>query len=158
MYLKSYKDQIVFSDSTAEMIMPKGRREGSGGMWPILDARSDSGKYIVGLLEAGESANGVRAHGVSAWTTQQELLKVINQISGSNIRYHEMPVDELRGLLPAALAQEIAETMQLVIDYEYYGTGEAERQAAHDKWLFKHAKTIGLKDLVQSGSPWNSQQ
>lgn len=148
----------MMSNEVAQMTMPLGQRKGSGGMWPILDARSDSGKYIVGLLEGGESANGARAHGVSAWTSQQELLMKINEISGSDVRYREMAVDELRELLPPALAQEIVQTMQLVIDYEYYGVGESEKQAAHDKWLYNQEQTMGLKDLVQSGSPWNLQQ
>lgn len=148
----------MLSDDSPKMFMPIKQHDNQHTTWPVLDARGDSGKYVVGLLEAGDSANGVRVHGVSAWTTSQKLLEAINKVSGQNISYHEVTPETLLDMLPAQLAQEITETMQLVVDFGYYGFGEEESQAVHNAWLYNGQKTLNLEKLIEGGKPWEFQQ
>jgi hypothetical protein len=156
MYLKSYKDQISPSDGSLTLFMPTRQNYHQPVAWPILDARRDSGKFIVGLLEGGPSSNGVRVHGVSTWTTPQALLEAIEKVlpGQKKIAYAEVAPEAMLESLPTEFAREITETMRLVQDYSYYGPGEEGKQHVHDRWLYGGQETLGLEALVQGGGPW----
>ncbi|KAL9619375.1 MAG: hypothetical protein Q9160_005970 [Pyrenula sp. 1 TL-2023] len=162
MYMKSYKDQIRVIDGTPSLVMPFEQR--SDAVWPVLDPRADSGKYIAGLFEGGQSANGVRVNAVSAWMSPQELIATITREAAaaakeeSILAFKSVAPETMEAFLPEKIAQEITETMLLVGGFSYYGPGEEKRQDKSDGWLVEGTETTTLDQVVRSCGPWDFQE
>lgn len=154
MYMKSYKDQIRVIDGIPSMIMPFEVHDMDDAVWPIIDARADGGKYVIGLFEAGSDANGVKVNAVSAWTSPRELLAKVSEESGRKVVFKAVSPEELQSSLPDNIAREITETMLLVGGYNYYGKGQEKVQEQHDKWLVKGTNKTSLDQVVSNGGPW----
>ena len=152
--MKAYKDQIKAVDGGLSMIMPFSQSQSDSKTWPVIDPRADGGKYIVGLFEGGEAADGVSVHAVSAWTSSKELLATISREVGREVRFGAISPSELRAALPENIAYEISETMLLVGNYSYYGNGEEKNQDQNDQWLFKGTATTPLEQVIKNSAPW----
>ncbi|EME48479.1 hypothetical protein DOTSEDRAFT_76109 [Dothistroma septosporum NZE10] len=63
MFITFAKQQIKNVNGTPTLVMPF---PSDPIAWPLLEPRRDSGKYVMGLFEAGSPANSARAHGISA--------------------------------------------------------------------------------------------
>ena len=155
MYMKSYKDQIRNIEGVPNMIMPFTPSDLTSSTWPVLDPRADCGKYVVGLFEGREGADGVRVNGVSVWTSPRQLLAAITENAKKEVIFKPVSPKDLLASLPDNIASEITETMLLVGEYNYYGKGSETRQNESDEWLFKGTKPQSLEQVVQGGEPWN---
>lgn len=122
--------------------------------WPLIEPRRDSGKYIMGLFEAGERANGVKVHGVSTWTTPKKVVDALSAEIGRDVVFKPISSEVFASFLPPNLKDELLETMLLVGDYSYYGPGTEKNQADSDKWLVKDADLISYPEWVKSAAPW----
>lgn len=154
MYAKSYKDQIRKADAGLDMVMPFVPQDQQRANWPVLEPRADSGKYVVGLLEGASSANGVRVHAVSAWTSPREFLASISKVASQELALKSVTPEALELALPETISKEITETMLLVDGYSYYGQGSDTQQAEHDAWLVKGQKLTGLETIIGNTGPW----
>lgn len=154
MYAKSYKDQIRNTDAGLNMIMPFVPQDDQRRNWPVLEPRADSGKYVVGLLEGGSSANGVRVHAVSAWASPNEFLDNISKAASQEVSLKSVTPEALEAALPENISKEITETMLLVDGYSYYGQGAESKQAEHDAWLAKAHKLTSLETVIGNTGPW----
>lgn len=123
--------------------------------WPLLDPRRDAGKWVVGLFEGGESANGVRVHAVSTWTTPKEVVALLGQEAGKEVTFNTISEEAFAGELPENIREEITETILLVGDYSYYGKGAEKLQSEHDQWLVPGAETISFAQWAKENGPWN---
>jgi hypothetical protein len=122
--------------------------------WPLLEPRSDYGKYVVGVFEAGSKADSVYVNAVSTWTTPKEVVKALSEVSGKDVVFNKVPAEVFAGFLPEAVRQELLETMLLIGDYNYYGPGTKEKQQESDKWLLPGAKTLSFEEWAKSAGPW----
>jgi hypothetical protein len=127
--------------------------------WALLEPRRDLGKYVMGLFEGGSSANGVRVHAVSTWTTPNEVAAALSKESNREIAFNLIPADAfeavLKGRMGEVVAKELAETMVFAGDYSYYGIGEEKNQAEHDKWLLKGADKISYPQWAKEHGPFH---
>lgn len=155
MYFKSYKDQIRNIDGSPKLIMPFELKDENSHNWPVLDARADSGKYVMGLFQGGAAANGVHVAAVSTWTSPAELLKAVSEASGTQVTFQMVPQKEIAASLPSNIASELTETMLLVGNYQYYGPGTEKQQEQNDKWLLKGSKVTDFKKIVENAGPWS---
>ncbi|KAJ9625787.1 hypothetical protein H2203_004550 [Taxawa tesnikishii (nom. ined.)] len=110
--------------------------------WPLIDQRADSGKYVMGIFEAGDTANGAHVNAVSEWTTVE--MKTIS-------------AEDYAASLPKQIAEELKETLVLISDYSYYGKGMEKEQAESDKFLLKGASRTSLKQYIKNNEPWQWQ-
>ncbi|RMY69079.1 hypothetical protein D0862_14915 [Hortaea werneckii] len=122
--------------------------------WPLVDVRGDGGKYVMGLFEAGEQANGVKINAVSTWTTPKEIVATLSKAAGKEVVYNPVSTEVFGGFFPEAIRAELIETLRLVGEYSYYGKGAEKEQAEQDRWLVEGAKTISLEQWVANNGPW----
>lgn len=152
MYLKSAKDETRLVDGKVTLNMPF--EQDANFAWPLLEPRSDSGKYIMGLFEGANEANGVHVHAVTAWTSVKELLAAMGQESGTDVTFHNVPEAQFQSAHPELIAEDITQTMLLVGGYSYYGPGQEKKQAEHNKWLVEGSTTVSLHEMVKAAGPW----
>jgi len=108
---------------------------------PMLDIQQDTGLFTAGLFEAGAEADGVYVQGVSEWMHPKEVTDTLSQITGREIRFVEKPASvESAAQLGNKIAEELAQNMLLIRDYDYFGKGSEKNQAESDQYLVSGAK------------------
>jgi hypothetical protein len=126
--------------------------------WPLLAPRRDLGKYVMGVFEGGSSANGMKVHAVSTWTTPKEVVASLSKESNREVAFNLVSADMFYGFLEPKMgeivASELMETMRFVGEYSYYGIGEEKNQAEHDKWLIKGADKISYPQWAKEHGPF----
>lgn len=151
MFIDFAKGQINNVDGKPTLAMPFA----SDIAWPLLEPKRDGGKFVMGLFEGGATANSVNVHGVSTWTTPNEVVAALSKESGKEVVFKTLPPDVFAGFLPEAIRSELLETMLLVGGYSYYGKGEEKNQEdVHDKWLIKDADLISYPQWAHENGPW----
>lgn len=123
---------------------------------PVIDINADTGKFVAGILEAGQEADGVQVQGVSQWASPSEIVKTFNDAIGKEVAFNQIPLDIFKSFLPPAVADELGENMVLIGDYDYYGKGTREKQAQSDRFLYRAAgPTVTLADFITQNGPWS---
>ena len=155
MFIDAMARQVQVKDGKAYLSMPFPN---DGIAWPVIAPRRDYGKYVMGVFEAGDSANGAKVHAVSTWTTPKDVVAALSKNSNREVAFNPIPADVFAGFLEpsqgAVVAQELAETMRLVGEYSYYGKGAEKKQSEHDKWLLKDADTTTYEQWCQEHGPF----
>ena len=125
---------------------------------PMIDIRSDTGKYVMGALVQGKKADGKWIQAVSDWRTPSEILKTISEVGGTpEIKFVEIPAETWAGFLPLPkhAAVELAENMTLIKDYSYYGKGtEKKQQELGDAYVLEGEKLVTWAEYVKDNGPW----
>ena len=118
---------------------------------PMLDIQRDTGLFTMGLIEAGQSANGVYVQGVSEWVHPQEFVDQVSKATGKDLKFVEVPatVGSI-SKIGNKIAEELQENMILIRDYSYYGKGTEKKQAESDKFLVKGSKKITFKEFAET--------
>jgi len=122
--------------------------------YPMYDPASDSGKYILGLLEAGTKANGTRVQAVGSWLKPTQLVEILSKAAGEKINFVQIPADVFKSFLPPFMATEMTENMQLIGEFDYFGKGANEKQGDSDKWLLDGTKPVTFEEFVGKNGPW----
>lgn len=106
---------------------------------PMLDVVDDTGKYVAGVLAAGEtdpaSVDKLHVRGVSQWMAPSEITDGITRVTGTETKFNGLPPEVYKGFLPEKIAQEMTENMLLIRDYSYYGNDAEAKQAESDRFL-----------------------
>ena len=125
----------------------------------LIDIQVDTGKYVLGALEAGKRADGVQIQAASDWTTPAGIAETFTKYGGMEVKFVQIPRDVFKGFLAPKMgdfgAEELTQNMELIGDYSYYGKGTEKKQAESDKWLLKGSKKVSFRDFVEKGKPWN---
>ena len=155
MFIDVIARSVQVNDGQASLSMPFPSDDVP---WPLIHPRRDFGKYVVGVFEGGSSANGVKVHAVSTWTTPKDLVATLSQNSNREVSFNPVPADDYSKVLEkargAVIAQELTETMRLIGEYSYYGKGEEKNQTKHDKWLLKDAERISYPQWAKENGPF----
>ena len=124
----------------------------------LIDVRSDSGKYVAGMLEAGASADGARVQAVSEWNTPQGIVDTLTQVTGIKVVFAPLPRETIKGSMESkmgeAVAEELTENFELIRDFSYYGVGSEKWQAESDRFLLEGAKLTSFREFVEKNGPW----
>ncbi|ERS96730.1 NmrA family transcriptional regulator [Sporothrix schenckii 1099-18] len=119
-----------------------------------IDIVSDAGKYVAGALALGAAADGQFIQAVSQWVTPAEVVQTISDVTGTKTVFKEVPNDAWKESVPgpAFVQDEMAENMQLIRDYSYYGNDAKGKQADHDKYIEAVAgqKLTSLAEFVKA--------
>ncbi|KAK4541446.1 hypothetical protein LTR36_008047 [Oleoguttula mirabilis] len=151
MFINFVKSQIQAINGTPMLNMPFPSESIA---WPLIDPRRDGGKWVMGLFEGGSSANGVKVHAASTWTTPKEVVAAVGMEAGQEVVFNAIPKDVFAGYIPENIRDEITETMLLVGDFSYYGKGAEKQQSEHDKWLVPGTEPISFEQWVKENGPW----
>ncbi|RMY69576.1 hypothetical protein D0863_06369 [Hortaea werneckii] len=151
MFLTMIKTLVKAVDGTPMLSVPF---PSDSIAWPLVDVRGDGGKYVMGLFEAGEKANGAKVNAVSTWTTPKEIVATLSKAAGQEVFYNPVSAEVFGGYFPEAIRAELVETLRLVGEYSYYGKSAEEEQAEHDRWLVAGATKISLGQWVAKNGPW----
>ncbi|KAI7279473.1 hypothetical protein KC345_g5351 [Hortaea werneckii] len=151
MFLAMIKTLVKAVDGTPMLSVPFSS---DSIAWPLVDVRGDGGKYVMGLFEAGEKANGAKVNAVSTWTTPKEIVATLSKAAGQDVVYNPVSAEVFGGFFPEAIREELVETLRLVGEYSYYGKGAEKKQAEHDRWLVAGATKISLEQWVAKNGPW----
>lgn len=153
MYIDALKGFMRVIDGELCLMMPYGKT--NKFMWPLTHARTDGGKYIMGLFEAASAADGMQVHAVSCWATVDEVLRALSIACARDVIFKEVTVEAHQALFPEITALDMTQTMLLVGNYSYYGPGEEQKQAAHDRWMVQGSHRSSLEAIVQAAAPWS---
>ena len=152
MFINVMKSNIRLVDGTLTLGMPFPSEDIA---WPLFVPQHDAGSYVMGLFEGGSEANGAHAHAVSVWTTPKEVIRVVSQEAGRKVQFKTISTDDYEAFYPNNMVgKELAETMRLVGEYNYYGKGEEKKQGEYDRWLIPGAEKMGLEQWVKENGPW----
>jgi uncharacterized protein YbjT (DUF2867 family) len=123
--------------------------------FPILAAAADTGKYVVGILEAGpEKTNGLRVNAVGDWLTPESIVQTINEVAGTKIQCNQIPRDVFKSFMPPHAGEELTQNFEFIQDYSYYGLGAEKQQADNDRWLLQGSKKTSWREYVAKNGPW----
>lgn len=117
--------------------------------WPMISPSRDTGKYVVGLLEAGDAANGVAVQGVGAWTTPNQVAKVLADHLGKDVLFKSVSPKTYEQYLPEKIRDELSEMMQWIGESSYYGMGSEKSQPDSDKYLVKGGELTSWEKFVE---------
>jgi putative NADH-flavin reductase len=117
--------------------------------WPLISPSKDTGKFVIGLFEAGERSNGVKVQGVSQWTTPNELVKTLQEKTGKKATFNSIDAKTYGSFLPENIRADLSEMMQWIGE-GYYGKGSEKNQAESDKCLLKGSKQTSWEEFVAS--------
>ncbi|KAI7481330.1 hypothetical protein KC351_g6453 [Hortaea werneckii] len=151
MFLTMIKTLVKAVDGTPMLSVPF---PSDSIAWPLVDVRGDGGKYVMGLFEAGQKANGAKVNAVSTWTTPKDIVATLGKAAGKDLVYNPVSAEVFGGFFSEAIRAELVETLRLVGEYSYYGKGAEKEQAEHDRWLVAGATKISLEQWMAKNGPW----
>jgi hypothetical protein len=122
---------------------------------PLLAPRKDTGKYVMGLFEAEDQANGVEVQGVSFWSTPKKLVAELGEHVGKEVHFKSIPGEVFASFLPEAIREDLTDMFLWIGEDSYYGLGSEKKQAESDKFLVKDADLLSWKEFVETSGPWN---
>jgi hypothetical protein len=117
--------------------------------WPLLSPSRDTGKFVAGLFEAGEEANGADVQAVSIWTSPNKVMKALEEKTGSKATFNSIDAKTFESFLPESIRADLSEMMQWIGESNYYGKGSEKKQAESDKYLLKGSKLTTWEEFVE---------
>jgi len=123
--------------------------------WPLVAPRKDTGKYVLGLFEAENQADGVEVQGVSVWTTPKKLVTELGEHVGKEVHFRSLPGEVFASFLPEAIRLDLGEMFEWIGENSYYGLGSEKKQAESEKFLVKSSELVSLSNFFKSSGPWN---
>lgn len=121
---------------------------------PRLAPRRDTGKYVMGLFEAEDQANGVEVQGVSFWSTPKKMVTELSEHVGKEVHFNSIPGEVFASFLPEAIREDLTDMMLWIGEDSYYGLGSEKKQGESDKFLVKDADLQSWNEYVKAGGPW----
>jgi hypothetical protein len=116
---------------------------------PLLDIRGDTGKYVMGLYEAGSAANGAQVQAVSEWIHPGQVTDKIAQLSGQDVKFIEQPLTVEATQNMDRIPAELAQNMLLIRLYSYFGKGSEKNQDQFSKYVVEGTKLTSWNDWAQ---------
>jgi hypothetical protein len=122
--------------------------------WPLVAPRRDGGKYVLGIFEAGQKADGEQVQGVSAWTSPRKFVDQLGKALGKEVRYNAISAEAFGGAFPEAIRTDLVDMFLWIGEDSYYGAGSDKKQAESDKYLVKDADLLDIPTFIKEAQPW----
>ncbi|KAK3678843.1 hypothetical protein LTR78_001296 [Recurvomyces mirabilis] len=87
---------------------------------PLLDAASDTGKFVIAVLQAYPSCLGKHVHAAVDYYTPKRILAEFAEVMKKPAAFAQVPGEVFKTFLPPPVAQELLENMLLLEDPGYY--------------------------------------
>jgi uncharacterized protein YbjT (DUF2867 family) len=103
---------------------------------PLIDTAGDTGKFIAAILADFPRYEGKVLSASTALYTFSEIVDSMSKASGKSVTYKQLPEETWRGFLPPTMKDHVAEMMQYIQDYGYYGEDTEDKV----KWSAEQAR------------------
>lgn len=105
---------------------------------PLIDTAGDTGKYVGAILAEPDKYEGKVFCSASAVYTMTEIADTMTKVSGTSVKYEQIPEEVFRKYLPfsGAYADSLVEMMLYQQDFGYYGPQTKELVA----WAAENAR------------------
>ncbi|KAF2123413.1 NAD(P)-binding protein [Dothidotthia symphoricarpi CBS 119687] len=115
---------------------------------PLIHTARDTGKWIGAILADFPKYEGKVFSAATALYTFNEIVDSMNRSSGKSVAYRQLPEETWRGFLPPTMKDHVAEMLQYIQDYGYYGDNTEEKV----KWSAEQArgKLVTLDEYFQA--------
>ena len=105
---------------------------------PLLDAESDTGKFVKAIFKKRNDTLGKRIYGAVAYYTPATMLRGFEEVfheAGKGASYIELPHDVFKASLASSGAsevfqEEVLQTMRLMPEFGYYGGASLDSSIA----------------------------
>jgi putative NADH-flavin reductase len=121
---------------------------------PYIDARHDSGKYILGLFEAGSKANGAKVQGVSFWTTPNRLVAELSRHVGKEVKFISLPGHVFASFLPETVRDHVTDMLLWTGEESYYGKESDQKQGESEVFLMKGTSLRDWATCLEESGDW----
>lgn len=88
---------------------------------PLIDTAGDTGKWIAAILADFPKYEGKVLCAATGLYTFIEIVGALSKASGKSVAYRQLPEETWRSFLPPMMQDHIAEMLQYIQDYGYYG-------------------------------------
>lgn len=125
----------------------------------MFDPGADTGKFVAGILatqlQGNEDLDGKEIHAVSEWLTPKQILETIKEVSGTEVKYNQVPDEVYEGFLPKPVAADLGQMMAFIREVGYFGKGAEKKQEESNRVLQGLGlKTETWKEHVEQNGPW----
>lgn len=110
--------------------------DGDQAKVPLIDIANDTGTYVGALLSADpKTVDGLRAQAVTEWITPNQIARTLSEVTGKPFQYNEVTSEAFGSFLSPAISTRMAEMMESLRDYSYFGKGAEKNQSRLDEQL-----------------------
>ncbi|KAF4463980.1 nitrogen metabolic regulation nmr [Fusarium albosuccineum] len=115
-----------------------------GGKLPLFDAGGDSGKFVKAAIKHFPDVLGKRIYAATDYYTPSRAIAEFSEVIGKPATFNQVPAETFKSFLPAPIADELTENMQLLEDPGYYGGADLKESLS-----LLDDKPITWKEFVQ---------
>ena len=94
---------------------------------PLIDTKGDTGKWIAAILTDFSKYEGKVLCCATALSSFQEIVDAMSKASQKTVVYQQLPEETWRQFLPPLMVDHIADMLQYIQDYGYYGEDTEEK-------------------------------
>ena len=94
---------------------------------PLVDASTDTGKWITAILSKPSEMYGKCVAGASCWINPEEFVSTISKVAGIKVSFKQVPDEIFKTIFPAPLGEMRLEALIFCREWHYYGP-DADKQ------------------------------
>ncbi|CAI6335356.1 unnamed protein product [Periconia digitata] len=125
-FMENYEEQFFLKpqkNDAGEYILK--RNHSLDTLWPLLDATSDTGKFVGAILAAPAEFEGKRLHCAAKIYTYAEVIALLEKSSGKKIVFQQVSSEEFAKGIPV-LQEVFVEASKWGEEFGYFGPGQEE--------------------------------
>ncbi|KAH8716733.1 putative nucleoside-diphosphate-sugar epimerase [Phaeosphaeriaceae sp. PMI808] len=89
--------------------------------FPLIDIKSDTGKFIKAIIKNRSSVLGARILGAEGYYTPTQILDQLSEVTGKKTHFVQVDEKTYKGFLPESVAEELLENLLFIENPGYYG-------------------------------------
>jgi len=93
----------------------------------MVDAASDTGKWITAILSKPSETFGKRFLGAAGWITPEEFVAAISEVAGIKVSFKQISDEAFKSFMPPSQASMRSAALVVSREWNYYGPN------AHDE-------------------------
>ncbi|KAM5343765.1 hypothetical protein ACJ41O_012302 [Fusarium nematophilum] len=93
---------------------------GSEARFPLIDASSDTGKYVVAIIKKRDSLLGKQVLAAAGYYTPRQIVSEFEKVTGKKARFIQIDAETYKGFLPPFMANEMLENHLFIEEPGYY--------------------------------------
>jgi len=122
---------------------------GPEAKFPMIDIKSDTGKFVNGIIKHRDSVLGARILGAEGYYTAPEILDQLSKATGRKTQFYQIDDKTYMSYLPEFMAQEMLKNHQLIESPGYYNGEELEKSHA-----ILDEKLVSVKEWAGTVAAW----
>ncbi|KAL1797068.1 hypothetical protein ACET3X_005608 [Alternaria dauci] len=130
-------------DGVLTWALPVGR----DARFPLIDIKSDTGKFVKSIIKNRQSVLGARIFGAQDYYTPIQILDQLAKVTGKKTSFLQVDENTYKSFLPEFMAEELLQNHLFIENPGYYGGERLEK--SHE---ILDEKLVGLKEFLEKSS------